>query len=211
MDFDKYLVSIEDQLNSETRDIGPPAAKNKALKKPTSNSISTSRVSSTSRGELPPPNKSQPLTPIQRSRTSTTLYKNFRLDPLSQPFVTPLKRSHSQQYDNNGSKDVTADCNHLEDSHGLTTGYNNLKDSPAVIATLAEQEESGLQLGDTRQNDYDKDEEGDGVSNIICSQNPSSSQVQLAPAFTAESTSRDGNETYPDSGPWTADAYALFG
>lgn len=201
MHFDKYLVSIEDQLKSETRDIGPPAPKNKNLKTPTSKPTSSSRVTSTSQTELPPPKRTQPLTSVQRPRPAT-LYKNFRLDPLSQPFVTPLKRPHRHQSDYYNDRDGSQD---------LTSDFDDPVDSRDLTADFEDHEESGLELTNSPQNDYERDEEGEGVSHIVFSQSTSSSQAQFAPNFTAESTVRDESETYPISGPWTADAYALFG
>lgn len=196
MNFDKYLVSIEDQLSSETREIGPPpAASNKSLRTPASRPASGSRAlpSPTPNNDLPPPKK----TLVQRPRPTPTLYKNFRLDPLSQPFMTPLKRPHSQTSDQNG-----------KDNQDLTEAYEDGQDP---TADFDDHEESGLEKENSPPNDYEQDEEGESVSHIVFSQNPSSSQTQFAPKFTAESASRDENETYPTSGPWTADAYALFG
>lgn len=101
MNFDQYLVSIERQLKSETREIGPPAPSNKTLRTPKTTLASRPRASSASHKDLPPPKGKELLTPGQKPRPRPTLYKNFRLDPLSQPFVTPLKRPHSQTSDQN--------------------------------------------------------------------------------------------------------------
>lgn len=154
LQFDRYLVSIEQKLQSETREIGTPnKSSNNAITTPKPKQPLTKPVSSNS-----PCPKTNP----------NSVYKHLRTDPLSKPFVTPLKRQREP------SPPAVNDCS--EDlSVELTQAVSNTPERPS----------------EKQSTELENIDDGKVVSNW-------------------SSDDDEANDDYPDTGPWTAEAYALF-